>query len=150
MSERPRPEGEESDAAPTAPPLRTFVERSPGRLLMEAALGAGAGAAFAAGLERADARLTLMLAGAVLAPLALLLTPVRGGAVRRGLRYGLAIAVLVTLVVSFTGPGRERPVAELLVLGLFAFGIGAVGHGAIAATIDRPADEDVDIPADER
>lgn len=73
-------------------------------------------------------------AGAVLAPIALMLTPMRGGVGVLALRYGLSLAVLGMLLLSFTGPGRERPLEELLGVGLLLFLVGAAGHGILVAT----------------
>jgi hypothetical protein len=81
----------------------------------------------------ASGRGWVAVAGAVVAPLALLLTPLHGSLMVRALRYGGAVAVLGTLVVSFTGPGRERPVGELLALGVLLLGVGTVGHGLLLA-----------------
>jgi hypothetical protein len=97
-------------------------------------VGAGAGWLLAGALVGTeDGRAGVALAGAVLAPLALLLTPLQGSIMVRSLRYGGALAVLGMLAVSFTGPGRERPVGELLAIGLLLLGIGAVGHGLLLA-----------------
>jgi hypothetical protein len=75
------------------------------------------------------------LAGAILAPLSLLLTPSRGSRGVRALRYGLALAVLGALLLSFTGPGRDRPLDELLMGSAFFFALGAVGHGLVILSV---------------
>lgn len=112
--------------------MSSFVERSLLRLLAEALVGGAGGWLLAGPLGIPDdARPAVALAGAFLAPLALLLTPLHGSTVTRAIRYGGAIAVLGTLLVSFTGPGRERPVDELLAFGLLLLGIGTVGHGLL-------------------
>lgn len=116
------------------------MERSAGRLLVEALVGASAGLLVGVPLGGSEVRWAFAAAGAVLAPLALLLTPDRGTPLRRGLRYGGALAILVMLLVSFTGPGRDRPVGELLGLGALAFVVGAAGHGLLSALGPGPAD----------
>ncbi len=117
---------------PPPPPMSAFVERGAVRLMAEAAVGAGVGWLLAGSLGLADVgRGTVALAGAGLAPLALLLTPLHGSIMVRALRYGGALAVLGMLLVSFTGPGRERPVEELLGIGVLLLGVGAVGHGIL-------------------
>jgi hypothetical protein len=135
---------------PPPPPLWSFLEYSFGRIALEAAIGASAGwfLARALGGEGNHAGILGAAAGAVLAPLALLLTPSRGGAGLRAFRYGLALAVLGTLLLSFTGPGRDRPLDELVLGSFFFFGLGAVGHGLVllsvrdAGRIDRDEDEE--------
>lgn len=125
------------------PPLRDFMERDAWRLLLEAALGAGGGVLLAALLPAGQGRGAFFaLVGAVAAPLALLLTPTRGSVAYRGVRYGMALAVLLTLFVSFT-MGDAILLEELLAFGILVFGIGAVGHGAVAASLDRQ-----DVPGD--
>lgn len=133
MSENGGPAREGGDP----PPLRAFMERSPGRLLVEAVLGGTGGALLSVGLGHEELRGAFMVVGAIAAPLALMLTPVRGPIAYRAVRYGLALFVLLTLTVSMTGPGRERPIDELVLLGLLFFAVGALGHGAMAATVDR-------------
>jgi hypothetical protein len=135
--EGPEPPGE----APERPPLSAFLERSWGRLLAEGAVGGVVGAVLASVLGAEELRGHFALSGAVAAPAALMLTPVRGSVVYRALRYGLALAVLLTLVVSMTGPGRDRPVGELLLFGALFFGLGALGHGTMAATLDRSPED---------
>jgi len=92
------------------------------------------------GLE--ELRWSVALLGGVAAPLALMLTPTTGGVMYRALRYGGALAVLLTLVVSFSGEGRDRPLSELLVWGTIFFILGTVAHGLMALTLDREADMD--------
>lgn len=126
------------------PPLSEFVERTPSRLALEAVLGAGAG--FLVGpllFPEAGGALPFAVAGAILAPMSLLLTPLAGGIMYRAFRYGIALAVLVTLAVSFMVGAEVLPVDELLVIALFVFAVGAVGHGIVAAVVDRePASVD--------
>ncbi len=136
--DRGRMEAPDSDP----PRLREFMERSAGRLLMEAILGGSAGALLAGALGEEAVRGAFMLGGALAAPLALMLTPVRGAPAYRGVRYGLALSVLLTLAVSLTGPGRERPVDELILFAFLFFALGAVGHGVMAATVDRRSDDE--------
>ena len=147
------PQGQESDPGmdgerldetmPSPPSFQEYFERSAGRLLMEAALGGSAGALLAMVLGQEGFRTgASMVAGAMTAPLALMLTPLRGSPTYRGVRYGLALTVLLTLVVSLTGPGRERPVNELILFSFLFFALGALGHGAMAATVDRELDEE--------
>jgi hypothetical protein len=120
-----------------APRLRDFMERSIWRLLLEGALGAGGGVVFASLLPAGQGRAALFaIVGAVAAPLALLLTPVGGGVVYRGVRYGAALAVLLTLVVSFVA-GEDILLEELLALGAIFFAVGGVGHGIMAASLGR-------------
>ncbi len=126
---------------PDPPRLRDFLERSWGRLFLEAALGGTAGAILAGALGQDELRSGFMVAGAVAAPLALMLTPLHGTPAYRGIRYGLALSVLLTLLVSMTGPGRERPVEELVLFGLLFLALGTVGHGVMAATLDREPEE---------
>jgi hypothetical protein len=135
----PAPRGEPGDE-PT-PSLLSFLEYSPLRLGGEALLGAVAGGLLA-GAAEAGAWVLFAVAGAVGAPLALMLTPVHGSPWMRGLRYGIALSALLTLGVSLAGPGRDRPVAELLVLGAFLLAVGTVGHGILAATVGRGSDAD--------
>jgi hypothetical protein len=97
-------------------------------------VGGAAGWLLAGALGLPDtSRPGVAAAGALLAPLALLLTPVHGRLLVRAVRYGGALAVLGTLLVSFTGPGRERPVDELLGVGVLLLMVGAVGHGLFLA-----------------
>lgn len=127
------------------PRLRDFVERSAWRLLLEGVLGAGGGLVFASLLPAGQGRAALFaVVGAVAAPLALLLTPVGGGVVYRGVRYGAALAVLLTLFVSFAA-GEEILLEELLALGVLFFAVGGVGHGIMAATLGRH-----DLPGDRK
>jgi hypothetical protein len=126
------------------------MDRSLGRLIVEGLLGASAGLLLSVPLAGPGVRWSFALAGAVLAPLALLLTPIEGTLLRRALRYGLALAVLATLLVSFTGPGRERPVGELVGLGVLFFGIGAVGHSFLARARDPARGGDSGAPRDPR
>jgi hypothetical protein len=124
------------------PPLSAFLERSPGRLLVEAALGCAGGAALAATLPQAEGPTGVYIAvGAVSAPLALLLTPLRGSVAYRGVRYGLALAVVVTLIFSFIAGSDGLTLEELLALLILLFGVGAVGHAAVALTLDRDESE---------
>ncbi len=104
---------------------------------LEAALGGAAGYLLATPLGLEELRLSLALLGAVAAPLSLTLTPVVGPPAYRAMRYGMALAVILTLVVSFAGQGRERPIGELLYWGAFFFIVGAIAHGAMALTLDR-------------
>ncbi len=120
---------------PPPPPLSSFVERGPLRLLAEAGVGAGAGFLLAGALGVEGWRAAV--AGGILAPLALLLTPVAGGVFPRAVRYGLALAVLGMLVVSFSGPGMERPVDEVLGPGFLLFLVGGVGHGVFLSAVER-------------
>jgi hypothetical protein len=122
---------------PPPPPLSSFVERTPLRLLAEAGVGAGAGFLVAGALGMEGWRVAA--AGGILAPLALLLTPVSGGLVARAVRYGLALAVLGMLLVSFTGPGDERPVDELLGIGFLLLVVGGLGHGVFLGAVERRA-----------
>jgi hypothetical protein len=146
--DRAGPDRSEMDRAemgapdPDPPRLREFMERSAGRLLMEAILGGSAGALLAVALGQEPLRGTFMMAGALAAPMALMLTPVRGAPAYRGIRYGLALSVLLTLAVSLTGPGRERPVDELILFAFLFFALGSLGHGVMAATVDREVDDE--------
>lgn len=124
----------EPDGDP-APAMREFMERGLWRLLLEGALGAGGGVLLASLVPEGEGRGALFAAvGAVAAPLALLLTPTRGSVFVRGVRYGVALAVLLTLLVSFT-MGDAILLEELLAFGLFIFAIGAVGHAVVAASL---------------
>jgi hypothetical protein len=130
------------DGKEELPPLSAFLERSPGRLLLEAALGCAGGAALAATLPQAQGPAGVYIAvGAVSAPLALLLTPLRGSVAYRGIRYGLALAVIVTLIFSFVAGSDGLTLEELLALLLLLFAVGTVGHGAVALTLDRDEPE---------
>jgi hypothetical protein len=127
--------------------MSSFVERSPLRLLAEALVGGTAGWLLSGALGVPEAsRSGFAVAGAVLAPLALLLTPLHGATMVRALRYGGALAVLGMLALSFTGPGRERPVSELLGLGILLLGIGTVGHGLLIVTSGGDGAHDADEP----
>lgn len=119
------------------PSMWSFMERSPGRLLTEAVLGATAGGVLAVALEEPELRTGFLVAGALVAPLALMLTPVRGAVWYRALRYGVAVAVILTLVVSFTGVGLERPAGELVVYGALFLVLGTGAHALMALTLDR-------------
>jgi hypothetical protein len=134
-------EGDREGEVPPSPRLRDFMERSVGRLLLEAVLGGTAGAILSAALGQDELRGGFMAAGALAAPLALMLTPVRGSPAYRGVRYGLALSVLLTLLISMTGPGRARPVEELVLFGFLFFALGTLGHGVMAATVDRAPEE---------
>jgi hypothetical protein len=127
----------DGEAMPPPPSMWSFVERSRGRILLEVILGASAGFILAGAFEYEALRWHFALAGGVAAPIALLLTPMRGGPWYRAVRYGGALAVLLTLVVSFAGQGRERPIDELLLWGVFFFFLGAMGHAAMVLTVDR-------------
>jgi len=76
------------------PTLGDLMERTPTRLLVESAVGAGGGAilsgAFPLGTEMGT--LGFALSGAVAAPVALLLTPTAGSLAYRAIRYGLGLA----------------------------------------------------------
>jgi len=127
--------------------MSSFVERSPLRLLAEALVGGTAGWLLSGALGVPEAsRSGFAVAGAVLAPLALVLTPLHGATMVRALRYGGALAVLGMLALSFTGPGRERPVSELLGLGILLLGIGTVGHGLLLVTSGGDGAHDADEP----
>ncbi|TVP55997.1 MAG: hypothetical protein EA351_09285 [Gemmatimonadales bacterium] len=129
--------GGEASELPPPPSIWSFAERGPGRMALEAALGGAAGYLLATPLGLEELRLSLALLGAVAAPLSLTLTPLEGPPAYRAMRYGMALAVILTLVVSFAGQGRERPIGELLYWGAFFFIIGAIAHGALALTLDR-------------
>jgi hypothetical protein len=141
-SDRGMDPAERETPGPDPPRLREFMERSAGRLLVEAVLGGSAGALLAVALGQEGLRGAFMMVGALAAPLALMLTPIRGAPTYRGVRYGLALSVLLTLAVSLTGPGRERPVDELILFALLFFALGALGHGVMAATLDRNAEDE--------
>ncbi len=115
--------------------LSEFVERSLPRIFLEGVLGAiggGALSVFATG----SAGATWITVGALAAPIALLLTPVRGGIAYRALRYGVALAVLVMLIVSFT-LGREGVLLEeLLTLGASLLVVGAGVHAALLLLVE--------------
>ncbi|TVR64015.1 MAG: hypothetical protein EA422_07700 [Gemmatimonadales bacterium] len=133
----------ESDTLPDLdelprPPLRELMERTPSRLALEAVVGAGGGAALSLALpDWGMGTAGFAVAGAMAAPIALLLTPVHGSLPYRAIRYGFGLALPVTLVISFVAGADGLLLEDLLVLGLFLFCIGAVGHGAVAAALDR-------------
>lgn len=132
----------------TAPGLAEFLERSPTRLLLEAALGAAGGALLSTVLPGGEGRAAVFaLAGGVTAPLALLLTPVAGSVVRRALRYGAALAVLLTLILSFAASDGIL-LEELLGFALLIFGIGAVGHGVLIG-VGRPSRDGKNLPPEQ-
>ncbi len=122
------------------PTLGDLMERTPTRLLVESAVGAGGGAilsgAFPLGTEMGT--LGFALSGAVAAPVALLLTPTAGSLAYRAIRYGLGLALPVVLVVSFVGGTQRILVEDLLILGTILFCIGALGHGAMSRVLDGP------------
>lgn len=114
------------------------MERTPSRLLLEAVVGAGGGMALSLALpDWGMGAAGFALAGALAAPVALLLTPVHGSLAYRAIRYGLGLALPVILVTSFVVGAEGLLLEDLLVLGLFLFCIGAVGHGAVAGALDR-------------
>jgi hypothetical protein len=118
-------------------PMREFLERTPARLLAEAAVGAAGGGALSLAFPMAPLGPGgFALAGALAAPLALLLTPVSGSLTYRAFRYGLGLALPVTLAVSFIAGADGFLVEELLILGVLLFCIGAVGHGLVASALD--------------
>jgi len=126
---------------PSHPPMREFMERSLGRLAMEAVLGATGGMALSVALPQGEGRqLTFALVGAVAAPLALMLTPAEGPVARRAFRYGLALSVLLSILISFVVGADHLLLEELIAFGLLIFAIGFVGHGAVAMTLDRGAE----------
>ncbi len=130
------PEGPGGPEGPP-PPLSEFIERPPSRLALEAALGSAAGLLLGPLLVPGAAGvIPSAVAGAILAPLSLLLTPLEGGIMYRAFRYGIALAVLVTLVVSFVVGADVLPLNDLLVIALFVFAAGTVGHGIVAAVVD--------------
>jgi hypothetical protein len=136
---------------PPPPPLSHFVEYGALRILGESGLGAALGGILLpwipgfgtsggnVALEPGQAGLLLggvipfevagAVVGAVLAPIALLLTPQQGSRGLRAFRYGMALAVAGMLLASFLGPGRERPLSELLLLGGVLLGVGSMIHG---------------------
>jgi hypothetical protein len=120
------------------PTLGELMERTPARLLVESAVGAGGGAilsgVFPLGTEMGT--LGFALSGALAAPVALLLTPLAGSLAYRAVRYGLGLALPIVLVVSFVGGTEQILVEDLLILGTILFGIGAVGHGAMGRVLD--------------
>jgi len=147
-------EASESELPPP-PPLREFLEHTPGQILREGLVGAIAGGlvvprlpgmggdggpAWAEPVLAAlpvEVSLGGMVAGAVLAPVALLLTPLDRSRSVRALRYAGALAVSGMLLASFLGPGRERPLSELLAIGAILFVIGGVGHAfRVSALLD--------------
>jgi hypothetical protein len=135
--EPPERRADEEEELPPPPPLQEFMERSVARLGVEAALGAAGGYVLATVLPQGEGRvLQFALVGGLAAPLALLLTPLTGSVRYRGARYGLALSVVVTLVVSFATGRHSLPVEELLAFGILIFGIGAVGHGVMATALD--------------
>jgi len=120
------------------PPLRELMERTPSRLALEAVVGAGGGMALSLALpEWGLGPFGFAVAGALAAPVALLLTPVHGSLSYRAIRYGFGLSLPVILVTSFVVGADGLLLEDLLVLGLFLFCIGAVGHGAVAAALDR-------------
>lgn len=135
------PEGSSGGApgdVPPAPPLRDFLERSPVRILFEVALGATAAYVLASFLPWGEGReILLATMGGFSAPVALLLTPLSGSVAYRAFRYGMALAVIVTLLLSFALGGNGLPLVQLLSLGLLVFAVGAAGHGLVAVTVDR-------------
>lgn len=140
---------------PAAPSVWSFVERPWWRIALECVLGATAGALLAGPLDADSLRWALSLGGGVLAPTALMLTPVHGPLVYRALRYGVALAVLATLVVSFSGEGRDRPIDEVLAWGLAFLILGTLAHGLMIATLpagvrpsSAPGSSDDDDPED--
>lgn len=123
------------------------MERTPTRLLVESAVGAGGGLILSGVLSASTqmGSLGFALSGALAAPVALLLTPIAGSLAYRAVRYGLGLALPVVLVVSFVGGTDRILVEDLLILGVVLFCIGAVGHGAMSRALDGP-----DTPADPR
>ncbi len=116
------------------PSISEFLERHPLRLLVEASLGAVTGAILGELLRPEQPSPVLFAAaGAVLAPLSLMLTPLEGGIPYRAVRYGAALAILGTLLASFAADAGGVRVDELIALGVVLFGVGALGHGAMAA-----------------
>lgn len=114
------------------------MERTPSRLALEAVVGAGGGMALSLALPDWGMGPTgFAVAGALAAPVALLLTPVHGSLVYRAIRYGMGLALPVILVTSFVVGAEGLLLEDLLVLGLFLFCIGAVGHGTVAGVMDR-------------
>jgi len=137
------PDAERPDEIPDLdqlprPPLRELMERTPSRLALEAVVGAGGGAALSLALpDWGLGTAGFAVAGALAAPLALLLTPVHGSLPYRAVRYGMGLALPVTLVISFVAGSDGLLLEDLLVLAIFLFCIGAVGHGAVASALDR-------------
>lgn len=125
------------DPPPGEPPpsVWSFVERPLWRIALESVLGATAGALLAGPLDADAMRWALAFGGGVLAPMALLLTPVHGSLIYRSLRYGIALAVLAALVVSFSGEGRDRPIDEVLAWGLAFMILGSLAHGCMVAAL---------------
>lgn len=144
MDDPSKPELQPADP----PSMWSFMERSVGRLVTEAVLGATAGGVLAVALEEPELRTAFLVTGALVAPVALMLTPVHGPVWYRAVRYGVAVAVLLTLVVSFTGVGLERPAGELVVYGALFLVLGTLAHALMAVTLDRTgvpeAGEDAD------
>jgi hypothetical protein len=129
----------EEDPAPP-PSTLDFLEWPLPRIAMEVLLGAGGGFLLSQVLPGGEEVTALFVAvGAAAAPVALLLTPRRGSVGYRAIRYGLALAVVVTLVASFAAGPKALLLEELLGLGLLILAIGTAGHGALAMTLDRSA-----------
>ena len=74
------------------------------------------------------------LAGAASLPAALLMTPVEGSRGRRAFRFGLSLAVILTLVSSFVTP-EERRTLEGFILEFSQFFLG----GALFFALVTPA-----------
>jgi hypothetical protein len=129
---------------PPPPSALDFLEWPLHRIALEVILGAGGGFLLSRVLPGGEEAAALFVAvGAAAAPVALLLTPRRGSPGYRAIRYGLALAVVVTLVASFVAGPEALLLEELLGLALLILAVGTAGHGALAATVDRvPGAED--------
>lgn len=128
---------------PAPPPLGAYLERRPLRLFVEGVVGAAGGGILAHALpDQADRLALFVTVGALAAPIALLLTPVRGSLRYRAVRYGLSLAVLVTLVASFVAGADGLLVDELLGLGVFVFAVGTLGHAVLSIALGGGEGED--------
>ncbi len=115
-----------------------LVERSIPRIFVEGVVGAVGGAILGTVLTDPGAAVAHWVTiGALAAPTALLLTPLRGSVSYRATRYGLALSVLVMLLISFL-MGREGVfLTDLLALGALVLGVGAAGHGVMILALER-------------
>ncbi len=131
----PHPPGDEEAGQPTAS-LGDLMEYSLPRLALEVTIGATAGAVLGYLLAPEAPRTGLFaLAGAILAPIALLLTPTAGSVTYRAVRYGGALALLGTLAISFVAGIGGVDVAELVAVGVLLFAVGSIGHAVLIRSL---------------
>lgn len=118
--------------------MESALEHSPGRILLEVLVGGFGGALVARVLPEVGVGMRFfVLLGAFAAPVALLLTPTQRSLAYRAVRYGVVLAVVVSLIVSFAFGADGISGAGLFSVAVLVFAIGVVGHALMLAATPR-------------